>query len=156
MKLRNLLLLNLIIFFQSAFSQEGIAVYTDYLTDNYYLIHPSMAGASNCAKLRVTGRQQWFGQQDAPALQTLSFNTSVSDKDGLGIILVNDRNGYHSQKGFRVAYAHHIMFSRDNVDCTFFRRNKPKWIVVLGHPTNMLFRIFAPFRKCLRSACETN
>ena len=32
MKLRNLLLLNLIIFFQSAFSQEGIAVYTDYLT----------------------------------------------------------------------------------------------------------------------------
>ena len=30
--------------------------------------------------------------------------------------LINDKNGYHSQKGFRVAYAHHIMFSRDVVD----------------------------------------
>jgi type IX secretion system PorP/SprF family membrane protein len=49
-------------------------------------------------------------------LQTLSFNGSVSDKDGMGVILINDKNGYHSQKGFRVAYAHHIMFSRDNID----------------------------------------
>jgi hypothetical protein len=37
------------------FSQEGIAVYSDYLSDNYYLIHPSMAGA-NCAKIRLTAR----------------------------------------------------------------------------------------------------
>jgi hypothetical protein len=59
---------------QFSFSQEGIAVYSDYLSDNYYLLHPSMAGAANCAKLRLTGRQQWFGQEDAPALQTISFN----------------------------------------------------------------------------------
>jgi hypothetical protein len=38
------------------FSQEGIAVYSDYLSDNYYLIHPSMAGAANCAKIRLTAR----------------------------------------------------------------------------------------------------
>jgi hypothetical protein len=43
-------------------SQEGIAVYSDYLSDNYYLIHPSMAGAANCAKIRLTARKQWFGQ----------------------------------------------------------------------------------------------
>ena len=118
MKLRNLLLLNLIIFFQSAFSQEGIAVYTDYLTDNYYLIHPSMAGASNCAKLRVTGRQQWFGQQDAPSLQTMSFNTSLDEegKSGVGIIAFNDKNGYHSQTGAKLTYAHHILFSRSKAD----------------------------------------
>ena len=40
-------------------AQEGIAVYSDYLSDNYYLIHPSMAGASNCGKIRLTGRQQY-------------------------------------------------------------------------------------------------
>jgi type IX secretion system PorP/SprF family membrane protein len=101
---------------KQSYSQEILPVYSDYLSDNYFLLHPSMAGAANCAKLRFTGRQQWFGQQDAPALQTLSFNGSVSDQDGMGIILLNDKNGYHSQKGFRVAYAHHIMFSRDNVD----------------------------------------
>lgn len=99
-----------------AFSQEGIAVYSDYLSDNYYLIHPSMAGAANCSKIRLTARKQWFGQEDAPALQTLSFNGRVSDKAGAGIILFNDRNGYHSQKGMKLTYAYHLMFSRDEID----------------------------------------
>jgi hypothetical protein len=29
------------------------------------MIHPSMAGAANCAKIRLTARKQWFGQADA-------------------------------------------------------------------------------------------
>lgn len=101
---------------QISFSQEGIAVYSDYLSDNYYLIHPSMAGAANCAKIRLTARQQWFGQEDAPALQTLSFNGRIGEQSGGGIIVFNDRNGYHSQKGIKLTYAHHIMFSRSEVD----------------------------------------
>ncbi|UMY66727.1 MULTISPECIES: type IX secretion system membrane protein PorP/SprF [unclassified Flavobacterium] len=105
-----------IFFTQLSFSQEGIAVYSDYLSDNYYLIHPSMAGAANCAKLRLTARQQWFGQEDAPALQTASFNGRLGEQSGGGIILFNDRNGYHSQRGFKLTYAHHLMFSRSEVD----------------------------------------
>jgi len=101
---------------QISFSQEGIAVYSDYLSDNYYLIHPSMAGAANCAKIRLTARQQWFGQEDAPALQTLSFNGRLGEQSGGGIILFNDKNGYHSQRGVKLTYAHHIMFSRSDVD----------------------------------------
>ena len=62
---------------QFSFAQEGIAVYSDYLSDNYYLIHPSMAGAANCGKIRLTGRQQWFGQDEAPALQTISFKPFI-------------------------------------------------------------------------------
>jgi type IX secretion system PorP/SprF family membrane protein len=99
-----------------AFAQEGIAVYSDYLSDNYYLIHPSMAGAANCAKIRLTARKQWFGQADAPELQTISFNGRVSEKAGAGIILFNDKNGYHSQKGVKFTYAYHLMFSRDEID----------------------------------------
>ncbi len=99
-----------------SYSQEGIAVYSDYLSDNYYLLHPSMAGAANCAKIRLTARKQWFGQQDAPELQTLSFNGRVSDKAGAGIIVYNDKNGYHSQKGVKFSYAYHLMFSRDEID----------------------------------------
>ncbi|KVV14485.1 type IX secretion system membrane protein PorP/SprF [Flavobacterium sp. TAB 87] len=98
------------------FAQEGIPVYSDYLTDNYYLIHPSMAGAANCAKARLTTRKQWFGQDDAPAMQTLSFNGRVTEKAGAGIILFNDKNGYHSQKGVKLTYAYHILFSRDEID----------------------------------------
>lgn len=99
-----------------SYSQEGIPVYSDYLSDNYYLIFPSMAGASNCTKLRLTARKQWFDQTDAPALQTLSLNGRVGEKSGLGAVVFNDVNGYHSQLGFKATYAYHIMFSRDEVD----------------------------------------
>ena len=75
-----------------------------------------MAGAANCAKLRLTGRQQWLGVKDAPSLQTLSYNGALGERSGGGIIVFNDKNGYHSQTGMKLTYAHHIMFSRDNVD----------------------------------------
>ena len=70
MNLKKLYLLAVVLVGQYTFSQEGLPVYSDYLSDNYYLLHPSMAGAANCTKLRLTARQQWFGQQDAPSLQT--------------------------------------------------------------------------------------
>ncbi|MBS7787388.1 type IX secretion system membrane protein PorP/SprF [Flavobacterium sp. CYK-55] len=116
MSIKKLLLFIAVLASQVTFSQEGIAVYSDYLSDNYYLLHPSMAGAANCAKLRVTARQQWFGQKDAPALQTLSFNGKIGEQSGAGVIVYNDKNGFHSQKGIKATYAHHIMFSRDMVD----------------------------------------
>lgn len=103
-------------FYSYSYSQEGIPVYSDYLSDNYYLLHPSMAGASNCAKIRLTARKQWFGQDEAPSLQTLSFNGRLGERSGAGVIVFNDKNGYHSQKGVKLTYAHHIMFSRDEVD----------------------------------------
>jgi type IX secretion system PorP/SprF family membrane protein len=77
-----------------------------------------MAGASNCGKIRLTGRQQWFGQEDAPALQTFSFNTSLDEDgtSGIGMIFFNDKNGYHSQRGGKLTYAHHLRFSRSTID----------------------------------------
>ena len=140
---------------QFSFSQEGLPVYSDYLSDNYFLLHPSMAGIANCAKLRITGRQQWFGQTDAPALQTLSFNTRLGESEGLGLIVFNDKNGYHSQKGAKIGYAHHLMFSRDAIDLnqlsfglnagfsqsqldesTFFRNNPAFDPVIFGQIQN--------------------
>ena len=64
---------------QTINSQEGLPIYSDYLTDNYYLLHPSMAGVSNCNKLRTTGRQQWFGDENAPSLQTVSINGQIGE-----------------------------------------------------------------------------
>ncbi len=99
-----------------SYSQEGIAVYSDYLSDNYYLLHPSLARAANCDKSRLTARKQWFDQTDSPSLQTVSYNGRVGERSGVGIILFNDKNGYHSQKGMKLTYAHHLMFSRDEID----------------------------------------
>ena len=118
MKFNKFLFLSILFAAQSVFSQEGIAVYTDYLTDNYYLIHPSMAGASNCSKLRLTGRQQWFGQEDAPALQTLSFNTSLGKIRNLvlDLLLLMTKMVITHNLVQKLTYAHHLMFSRSTVD----------------------------------------
>ncbi|MGB3606110.1 MAG: type IX secretion system membrane protein PorP/SprF [Psychroserpens sp.] len=98
-------------------AQEGLPIYADYLTDNYYLIHPSMAGVANCAKVRLTARAQWFGQDEAPNLQTLSVNGRIGDSpSAVGAIVYNDANGYHSQTGAYLTYAHHLMFSRNEID----------------------------------------
>lgn len=98
-------------------AQEGLPIYSDYLTDNYYLIHPSMAGVANCAKVRLTARQQWFGSENAPRLGTLSVNGRLGDgPSAIGGIIYSDRNGFHSQVGAYATYAHHIMFSRNEID----------------------------------------
>jgi len=118
MKLKKLSLL-LVVLFLAQFSkaQEGLPIYSDYLTDNYYLIHPSMAGAANCNKIRLTGRQQWLGQSNAPSLQTLSVNGRFGETpSAYGAIVFNDKNGYHSQTGAYLTYAHHLMFSRNPID----------------------------------------
>ena len=104
------------VFTHSVSAQEGLPIYSDYLTDNYYLLHPSMAGVSNCNKIRLTGRQQWFGDENAPSLQTMSINGRIGDSpSGVGAIF-NDKNGYHSQSGAYLTYAHHLMFSRNTID----------------------------------------
>ena len=99
-----------------AFSQDGIPVYSDYFSDNLYLLHPSMAGAASHNQIRLTARKQWFDQNEAPNLQTLSFNARLGERSGLGAIFFNDKNGYHSQTGGYLTYAHHIMFSRSDAD----------------------------------------
>ncbi|MEM9680077.1 MAG: type IX secretion system membrane protein PorP/SprF [Bacteroidota bacterium] len=99
------------------FAQEGVPIYSDYLTDNYYLIHPSMAGVANCAKIRLTARNQWFGVDDAPNLQTLSIHSRLGDSPvALGGIFFNDSNGYHSTVGGYATFAYHLMFSRNEID----------------------------------------
>ncbi len=113
MKFKNWCLALLCIVAQQSYSQEGVAVYTDYLNDNYYLIHPSMAGASNCTKIRATARQQWFDHPKAPALQTLSANGQIGENSGAGVVFYNDRNGNTSQTGGKVSYAQHIRLGND-------------------------------------------
>lgn len=96
-----------------SWAQEGIPVYFDYLSDNYYLVHPSMAGIGQGGKVRLTARQQWFDVDDAPNLQTLNAHYRVGEKSGVGAILFNDANGFHSQSGIKLTYAHHLQMGGD-------------------------------------------
>lgn len=94
-------------------AQEGIPVYFDYLADNYYLVYPSMAGIAEGTKIRLTARKQWFSVDEAPNLQTFNINSRVGERSGIGGILFNDSNGYHSQTGLKGTYAHHLQLGGD-------------------------------------------
>ena len=113
--MKKLLLLPLLLFLlcHQLRAQEGIPVYFDYLADNYYLVYPSMAGIGQGGKLRLTARQQWFDVDEAPNLQTFNANFRVGERSGVGFILFNDSNGFHSQTGFKGTYAHHLQLAGD-------------------------------------------
>lgn len=98
---------------QITWTQEVFPVYSDYLSDNVYLVHPSAAGIGNCGKIRLTYRQQMLGVEDAPSLQSLSFHTRITEKMAIGAIAFNDENGYHAQQGFLATYAYHINFGNE-------------------------------------------
>ncbi|MCM4158381.1 type IX secretion system membrane protein PorP/SprF [Antarcticibacterium flavum] len=97
-------------------AQEVIPTYSDYLTDNLYLLHPSMAGASNFNKIRLTARQQWFDVKNAPSLQTLSIHGRMGERVGVGGIAFNDQNGNYSRRGVYATFAYHLLFSRSELD----------------------------------------
>ncbi|MEN8787961.1 MAG: type IX secretion system membrane protein PorP/SprF [Flavobacteriaceae bacterium] len=114
MKNRLILLFSLFCFSLFSTAQEGLPVYFDYLADNYYLVHPSMAGIGEGGKIRLTARKQWFSVDEAPSLQTLSAHFRIPDtRSGVGAIIFNDANGYHSQTGLKMTYAHHLPFGED-------------------------------------------
>lgn len=107
-------LIFLVLFFCSeSKAQEGIPVFFDYLADNYYLVYPSMAGIGEGGKLRLTARQNWFDVDNAPNLQTINANYRVGKNSGVGGIIFNDANGFHSQTGVKGTYAHHLKLAGD-------------------------------------------
>lgn len=106
---------SLLLYFFSliSYTQEALPIYQDYLSDNIYLIHPAAAGVGNCGKIRLTARRQWAGINNAPELQTLSFHTRANEYSNAayGVVLFNDKNGFHSQKAIQGTYAYHLDLS---------------------------------------------
>lgn len=116
MRYNILLLFTVLLVGLKSTAQEGIPVYFDYLADNYYLVFPSMAGIGQGGKIRATARKQWFDVEDAPSLQTINAHFRIGDTpSGIGAIIFNDANGYHSQTGLKLTYAHHLRMGGDDV-----------------------------------------
>lgn len=121
MRFKSLLITFFLSFFVLCFcaaqAQYRMPVYTDYLTDNYYVLHPAMAGAQyEGLKVRTSYRTQWLGIANAPSMQTFNAHARVGDKSGVGGLFFHDKNGFQSQLGFQGTYAHHINFHRSRTE----------------------------------------
>lgn len=92
-----------------SYAQEGIVLQTDYLVENLSLIHPGMTGANLAgSRLHLGMRQQWFGVENAPQTQLLSFETSAFSNTAMGLIAYNDLNGSFQRKSLLLTYAYKL------------------------------------------------
>ncbi len=94
------------------YSQEFFApVQNQYIADNPYLISSAYAGIGDCWQVRGTGFEQWVNIEDAPNTQSISIDGRISDRSGAGAMLFNDKNGFTTQKGAQLSFAHHMTVS---------------------------------------------
>jgi len=68
----------------------------------------------DCWQIRASGFEQWVNIVDAPGTQSLSIDGRISDRSGVGAILFNDQNGFTTQKGIQMSFAHHLTLNEYN------------------------------------------
>ncbi|WP_264535577.1 type IX secretion system membrane protein PorP/SprF [Flavobacterium sp. N1736] len=94
----------------TGYSQElNLPVFTQYLSDNPFVVSPTYAGIGDNLRIRANGLTQWVGIKDAPNNQSLYADFRVLDRSGVGISLYNDSNGYTKQMGAKISFAHHLI-----------------------------------------------
>jgi len=94
----------------SNYGQElNLPVFTQYLSDNPFVVSPTYAGIGDNLRIRANGLTQWVGIKDAPDNQSLYADMRILERSGIGFSLYNDRNGYTKQMGAKVSFAHHLV-----------------------------------------------
>lgn len=93
-----------------SFSQElHLPVFTQYLSDNQFVLSPTFAGIGDNLRIRVNGLTQWVGIKEAPQNQSLYADFRMGSRSGVGLSLYNDSNGNTVQTGVKFSFAHHII-----------------------------------------------
>jgi len=113
-------------------------LYTQYML-NGFLLNPAMAGSEGYTSVAVTAREQWVGFPGSPRTQSVGAQTrllpnswllnmfktggvkkrykrnSNQSKVGLGMYVMNDRNGIVDKTGFEMAYAYHLTMKQSQL-----------------------------------------
>lgn len=98
-----------------ATAQElNLPIQNQYIGESDFILAAAFAGIGDCWQLRLNGVSYWAGIKDAPNTQSLSVNGKIADRSGIGLTLFNDQNGYTSQKGATISYAHHLTLNEDS------------------------------------------
>jgi type IX secretion system PorP/SprF family membrane protein len=110
-------------FFSITLYSQELPVYSEYHL-NKSLINPAIIGSEACTWIKGTDRHQWIGIENAPTIQTISFETSLYKKNtvretdkkihGIGGYIFHDRNGAHRNLGMQISYAYHVYINKSN------------------------------------------
>lgn len=103
--------LGLCLAYQVSGQEQNLPIINQYIADNPFLLSASYAGIGDCWQARFTGFEQWVGISDAPSTQSLSIDGRIANRSGVGAVIFNDGNGFTSQKGVQLSYAHHLTLS---------------------------------------------
>ncbi|MDN5213060.1 type IX secretion system membrane protein PorP/SprF [Fulvivirgaceae bacterium BMA12] len=92
---------------------QQLGQFTQYRS-NGLVINPAYAGADRVPSLTFVNRSQWSGIDGAPATQTFSAHSLFKKEHfGLGMIIINDKIGIHSNLNALGVYSYRIKFNRD-------------------------------------------
>ncbi len=85
--------------------------FTNHYLMEPYTLNPAMAGTSNYLPLSIIDRHQWLGIPNAPQTQILTAHLGIK-KNGMGIQIMNDKNGDMQLHGVQLTYAYHLTFRK--------------------------------------------
>jgi type IX secretion system PorP/SprF family membrane protein len=87
--------------------------FTQYMF-NPLILNPAYAGAEGPLCVNLINRKQWTGIENAPSTQTFSAHSLFRrEQVGLGISIVNDKIGVHSNLSVMTNYAYHLKIRKD-------------------------------------------
>lgn len=89
------------------------AQYTQYMY-NTQVVNPAYAGSRGVFSIAALYRSQWVGLDGAPTTQTLTLNSPISNRAGLGLSVVNDEigNGTNQNTYFNLDFAYAVPTSQ--------------------------------------------
>ncbi|XLS29576.1 type IX secretion system membrane protein PorP/SprF [Flavobacteriaceae bacterium M23B6Z8] len=88
---------------------------SDYVFYRYNLnaFNPAAAGYEGITSFSLNVRSQWQGIDEAPRTQTFLASTSLSDKIGLGVSVINDQTFIEKQTSLFVDFSYKLRVDED-------------------------------------------
>lgn len=99
-------------------SAQQDAQFTQYMY-NTVVINPAYAGSRNVLSINGIHRAQWVGLVGAPRTQTLSINSPIGERLGMGITVVRDELGPSSETYANFDISYTLPVSEDGTKFAF-------------------------------------
>lgn len=101
----------------SMYSQQD-SQFTQYMY-NTISINPAYAGTRNVLSINALHRSQWQGIAGAPITQTLSLNSPISERMGMGLSIYREEIGPSTESSFAVDFSYQLPLNDDDLNFAF-------------------------------------